>query len=82
MREAISNTAEFGALKGGSRIVTAATRTEMRRILREVRSGAFVRELLEDARAGYPRLSRSRTKASDHPIEKARKDLRRLAGEP
>ena len=34
MREAISNTAEFGALKGGTRIVTAETRTEMRRILR------------------------------------------------
>ena len=41
MREAISNTAEFGALKGGTRIVTADTRTEMRRILREVRAGAF-----------------------------------------
>jgi ketol-acid reductoisomerase len=42
MREAISNTAEFGALQGGTRIVTADTRTEMRRILREVRSGQFV----------------------------------------
>ncbi|MGZ8998904.1 MAG: ketol-acid reductoisomerase, partial [Allosphingosinicella sp.] len=52
MREAISNTAEFGALKGGTRIVTAETRTEMRRILREVRSGSFVKELLEDADAG------------------------------
>jgi ketol-acid reductoisomerase len=82
MREAISNTAEFGALKGGSRIVTADTRTEMRRILREVRSGAFVEELLEDARAGYPRLTASRAKAAAHPIEAARKSLRSLAGEP
>src|SRR6185503_13979157 len=49
MREAISNTAEFGALKGGTRIVTADTRTEMRRILREVRSGGFARALIEDA---------------------------------
>jgi ketol-acid reductoisomerase len=49
MQEAISNTAEFGALKGGSRIVDSDTRTEMRRILREVRSGAFVEELLADA---------------------------------
>jgi ketol-acid reductoisomerase len=82
MREAISNTAEFGALKGGARIVTADTRTEMRRILREVRSGAFVDQLLEDARAGYPRLRESRAKAAAHPIEKVGKDLRRLAGEP
>src|SRR5688572_12003824 len=51
MREAISNTAEFGALKGGDRIVTADTRTEMRRILREVRSGAFVKDLLDDAKS-------------------------------
>jgi ketol-acid reductoisomerase len=79
MREAISNTAEFGALKGGTRIVTADSRTEMRRILREVRSGAFVGELLEDAKAGYPRLKDSRAKAAAHPIEQIGEKLRRLA---
>ncbi|HVQ07782.1 MAG TPA: ketol-acid reductoisomerase, partial [Allosphingosinicella sp.] len=67
MREAISNTAEFGALKGGTRIVTADTRTEMRRILREVRSGSFVKELIADSQAGYPRLKASRGQASAHP---------------
>ena len=75
MREAISNTAEFGALKGGARIVTADTRTEMRRILREVRSGSFVRELLADAEAGYPRLTASRAEAASHPIEKVRRKI-------
>ena len=78
MREAISNTAEFGALKGGSRIVGAAARTEMRRVLREVRSGAFVQDLLEDARAGYPRLKASRAKAAAHPIEDVGKRLKAL----
>jgi len=78
MREAISNTAEFGALKGGTRIVTADTRTEMRRILREVRSGSFVRELLDDAEGGYPRLKESRAKAAAHPIEEVGKRLRDL----
>jgi ketol-acid reductoisomerase len=78
MREAISNTAEFGALKGGTRIVTAETRTEMRRILREVRNGNFVRELLEDAEAGYPRLRASRTTAAEHPIEEVGERLRAL----
>jgi ketol-acid reductoisomerase len=77
MREAISNTAEFGALKGGTRIVTAETRTEMRRILREVRSGSFARELIADAEAGYPRLKASRAAAAAHPIEDVR---RRIAG--
>jgi ketol-acid reductoisomerase len=78
MREAISNTAEFGALKGGTRIVTADTRTEMRRILREVGSGAFVKELPEDAKAGYPRMRESRAKAAAHPIEDVSKKLRSL----
>jgi ketol-acid reductoisomerase len=78
MREAISNTAEFGALKGGTRIVTADTRTEMRRILREVRSGGFVRELIADAEAGYPRLKASRAKAAAHPIEEVGARLRAL----
>ena len=78
MREAISNTAEFGALKGGSRIVTADTRTEMRRILREVRAGHFTRELIEDAEAGYPRLRASRAQAASHPIEETMRKLRKL----
>ena len=78
MREAISNTAEFGALKGGSRIVTADTRTEMRRILREVRAGHFTRELIEDAAAGYPRLKASRTQSASHPIEAIRRKILEL----
>jgi ketol-acid reductoisomerase len=79
MREAISNTAEFGALKGGTRIVTADTRTEMRRILREVRSGSFVRELIADSEAGYPRLKASRAAAAAHPIEEVAARLRALS---
>ena len=82
MREAISNTAEFGALKGGTRIVTADTRTEMRRILREVRSGSFVRDLIADAEAGYPLLKASRAKAAAHPIEQVRRNLDALKGKP
>jgi ketol-acid reductoisomerase len=80
MREAISNTAEFGALMGGTRIVTADTRTEMRRILREVRSGAFARALIADAEAGYPRLKASRADAAAHPIEAVGRKLRNLKG--
>ena len=78
MREAISNTAEFGALKGGNRIVGDATRTEMRRILREVRNGSFVQELLADAGAGYPRLSASREQAQAQSIEAVGARLRAL----
>ena len=78
MREAISNTAEFGAVQGGTRIIDADARTEMRRILREVRSGAFVQDLIKDAEAGYPRLRASRAAAAAHPIEAVGAQLRKL----
>jgi ketol-acid reductoisomerase len=78
MRDAISNTAEFGALKGGKRIVNADTRTEMRRILREVRSGNFAQDLMDDASAGYPLLRASREVAARHPIEAVRARLSSL----
>jgi ketol-acid reductoisomerase len=81
MRQAISNTAEFGALEGGRRIVTEETRAEMRRILAEVRSGAFTANLLADAGAGYPRLRASRTEAAAHPIEAVRRRLIAMRGE-
>lgn len=78
MREAISTTAEFGAMKGGTRIIDADARTEMRRILREVRSGAFVEDLLADAAAGFPRLGASRAGAASHPLEAVGKRMRSL----
>lgn len=78
MREAISNTAEFGALEGGPRIVTAETRAEMRRILAEVRDGNFVEKLIADADAGYPRLKASRSAARAHAIEAVRERLLQL----
>jgi ketol-acid reductoisomerase len=78
MREAISNTAEFGALEGGTRIVTDETRAEMRRILAEVRSGAFTEKLIADAAAGYPRLTASRAGSASHPIEAVGRKIRNL----
>jgi len=84
MREAISHTAEFGALEGGPRIVTDATRAEMRKILAEVKNGSIVKALLADADNGYPRLKASRAAAAAHPVEavaRRLRALRRVAGE-
>ncbi len=78
MRQAISNTAEFGALKGGCRIIGQDARTEMRRILREVRSGQFAEDLLAEAKTGYKRLSASRAEAERHPMEEVGARLRAL----
>jgi ketol-acid reductoisomerase len=53
----------------------------MRRILREVRAGGFVRELIADSEAGYPRLKASRAQAALHPIERVAAELKALSGQ-
>jgi ketol-acid reductoisomerase len=78
MREAISNTAEFGAVAGGGRIVTEATRAEMRNILSEVRDGSFAGKLTLEAKAGYPALRRAREAASAQSMEEVGRRLRAL----
>jgi ketol-acid reductoisomerase len=60
MREAISNTAELGALLGGRRIVDEDVRGRMADVLREVRAGRFAEELSQEEAAGYARLERAR----------------------
>ncbi|MFL6753757.1 MAG: ketol-acid reductoisomerase [Sphingomicrobium sp.] len=60
MREAISNTAELGALLGGRRIVDDGVRQRMAEVLREVQAGKFARELSLEEQGGYPRLERAR----------------------
>jgi len=79
MREAISNTAEYGAMVGGPRIVTEETRAEMRRILGDIRAGKLTRDLLEDAGSDYARLAASRGNASRHPIEAVHARIRALS---
>jgi ketol-acid reductoisomerase len=67
MREAISNTAELGALLGGRRIIDDGVRGRMAEVLAEVRAGNFAEELTREERGGYPRLRQAR--------ESARRDL-------
>ena len=69
MREAISNTAEFGALLGGRRIIDSSVRARMAEMLEEVRSGRLAHELMEEKDKGYPRLQSAREKARGAPIE-------------
>lgn len=76
--EAISNTAEFGALTGGPKVIDGAVRARMGEVLSEVRSGAFAAALGEEADGDYPRLRAARRAARETALEAAR---RRLAGE-
>ncbi len=75
MREAISNTAELGAVIGGPRIVDDGVRSRMREILAEVRAGRFSDMLRDEEASGYPRLSAARDKARQLGVEGARKKL-------
>jgi len=78
MREAISNTAELGALLGGTRIVDDTVRQRMADVLREVRAGRFAEELSGEKASGYERLEKARAEARSTPLEQAR---RRLEGD-
>ena len=60
MREVISNTAELGALLGGTRIIDSSVRARMKEVLAEVRAGSFADELRREEEDGYPRLEKSR----------------------
>lgn len=75
MREAISNTAELGAVLGGPRVVDDHVRVRMREVLDEVRSGRFARTLNNEAAEGYPRMKAARARARSLAVEQARLSL-------
>jgi len=78
MRHSISNTAEYGDLTRGSRVISPAVREEMRRLLADIRSGAFAKEWIAECRAGAPRFEELRRAAKDHPIEQVGAKLRAM----
>jgi ketol-acid reductoisomerase len=75
MREAISNTAELGAIVGGPRIVDESVRARMREILTEVREGRFSELLRDEEASGYPRLRSARERSRALAVEAARRKL-------
>ena len=78
MRYSISNTAEYGDIVTGPRIITAETKAEMKRVLADIQSGRFVKNFVLDNRAGQPELKASRKTAAAHPIEKVGAELRAM----
>lgn len=78
MNEAISNTAEYGAYVTGPRMVTDATRAEMKRVLADIQSGRFAQAWMAEYKAGKPSFREERRKAGEHPIEEVGKKLRAM----
>ncbi|MGB5723869.1 MAG: ketol-acid reductoisomerase [Parasphingorhabdus sp.] len=78
MRYSISNTAEYGDITTGPRIITDETKAEMKRVLADIQSGRFVKNFVLDNRAGQPELKAARKAAEAHPIEETGAQLRAM----
>jgi ketol-acid reductoisomerase len=76
MRYSISNTAEYGDLTRGRRIVTDETRAEMKRILSEIQTGRFAKEWLLENQVGRPQFNAIARRDREHPVEEVGKRLR------
>jgi ketol-acid reductoisomerase len=78
MRYSISDTAEYGDLTRGPRIINAATKAEMKKILDEITSGQFAEEWVGESDSGRARFNALRTKGKEHPIEQVGARLRSM----
>ncbi len=78
MYYSVSNTAEYGAITRGSHVVGDASRTAMKKILEEVRSGAFAKEFVKEFKSGAKKLHTAREELAAHSIENVGKDLRSM----
>jgi len=78
MRRGVSNTACYGDLSRGPRIITERTRKEMKKILKEITSGKFAREWIKENENGRPNFNRLLQEGDNHMIEQVGKQLREM----
>ncbi len=78
MRYSVSNTAEFGDYRTGPRIVTDATKAEMKRVLSDIRSGAFASDFLMENVTGQARLKAGRKATEAHLLTRTGARLRKM----
>ncbi len=78
MRYSISNTAEYGDITRGPRLINDETKAEMRRILKAIQTGEFAREFISEHQAGSPMLKAGRRLAADSEIEQVGERLRAM----
>ena len=78
MRDSISNTAEYGDMTRGPKVITDETREAMRQILADIQSGEFAKEWIAENRAGGENFDRMRQEGKDHQVEKVGGELRSM----
>jgi ketol-acid reductoisomerase len=78
MNYSISNTAEFGEYMSGPRIITDATKAEMKKVLKDIQTGTFTTEWMREYRAGLAKFKATRRLNDEHPIEEVGQRLRAM----
>jgi ketol-acid reductoisomerase len=78
MRHSISNTAEYGDMTRGKKVITAQTREAMRQLLADIQSGEFAREWIAENRAGAENFQRMRDEAAGAQVEHVGRELREM----
>ncbi len=78
MRKGVSDTATYGDLTRGKRIITEETREEMKRMLAEVQDGEFAKEWILENQTGRPVYTKLLEQSEQHPIEEVGKRLRAM----
>jgi ketol-acid reductoisomerase len=78
MRDSISNTAEYGDLTRGPRVIGDETRAAMKKILADIQSGEFAKEWIAENRAGQENFQRMRSEQKGHQVEKVGSDIRSM----
>ena len=78
MRYSISDTAEYGDIVVGKKIITEETRKNMKKVLKEVQNGEFAKEWILENQAGRPVFNAMRKIEAEHPIEVVGKELRKM----
>ena len=72
----VSNTAEYGGLTRGPRLVTEDTKKEMKKILEEIQTGKFAKEFVQENQAGAPSIKAMRRITNEHQLEEVGARLR------
>ena len=78
MNYSISNTAEYGEYVSGKKIIDSKTKERMKEILKDIQSGKFAKQWMDECKKGQKNFLKMRKELSDHPIEKVGKELRDL----
>ncbi len=78
MRYSISNTAEYGDMVSGPKVVNEESKKAMKKILEDIQNGKFAKDFILEGQSGYPRMTAERNMLKEHPIEKTGVKLREM----